>query len=118
MEPETADGNPLGIVLLCSGCLRNAIECKCKGTASWEGYLPLRHVPEDVLEAKRAELLEFNSTEGLRKLTDDERARMDPAHADEPDTAENVQSDRRAQSVADDEGMALPPDLADQEGWG
>lgn len=107
----TDESNPLGIIMHDAG-------------DGPEAYLPLRHVPEAWLEAKRAELLEFNSTDGLRKLTDEERACMN----DVPDTAESVQSDAHFDPMleddygdeqsADDDGMAQPPDLMDGEGFG
>jgi hypothetical protein len=99
-----ADTNPLGIIMHDAG-------------DGPEAYLPLRHVPDKLLEQKRAELLEFNSKDGLRKLTDEERQRMDPAHADEPDTAENVQSDLDLH-IADEADHAEPLDLMEGEGFG
>jgi hypothetical protein len=84
------DTNPLGIIMHDAG-------------DGPEGYLPLRHVPEEWLEQKRAELLEFNSAQGLRKLTDEERARMEaeepPPEPQEPEWSE-------------------PPDLMPGEGFG
>lgn len=74
-----------------------------------EAFIPLRHIPEEWLEQKRAELLEFNSKDGLRKLTDEERDRLDAEPADVPmDTAESVQADATAE----------PIDLLPGEGWG
>ena len=88
------DTNPLGIIMHDAG-------------DGPEAFLPLRHVPDEWLEQKRAELLEFNSVDGLRKLTDEERARMNST----PDTAESVQADAEL-------AHAEPPDLMDGEGFG
>lgn len=90
--PDTSESNPLGIIMHDEG-------------DGPEAYLPLRFVPEDYLEAKRAELLEFNSKDGLRKLTDEERERMN----DVADTAESVQADAE---------QAEPLDLLPGEGFG
>ncbi len=111
-----SESNPLGIVMLCEtrGHIREFPHPRSDDSEPCvpAAYIPLRHVPEDVLEAKRAELLEFNSKDGLRKLTDEERERMNTT----PDTAESV----GGTTTEPDHSVehAEPPDLLPGEGFG
>lgn len=77
--------DPLGILLLCSHChkqfdpLRHRPLCDCQfEDAVWEPYMPIRHIPEGVIEKLRAEHLEFNARGGPRKLTEAELGHTAP----------------------------------------
>lgn len=109
--PDTSESNPLGIRMICEHCGRAfPRDCLCNPSRP-SAHLPLRHVPESVLEEKRAELLEFNSTEGLRKLTDEERLRMsEAANRDTPE--------EEAAAQAEEPPWAEPADLLPGEGFG
>lgn len=112
--------DPLGVILLCSNChaefdgSKHRPICSCLDgldpddeRPTWEPYIPLRHVPEDVIEPLRAKLLKMNAKGGPRNLTEEEQAgaaNLPPAQVIEPDpepeppaTGEDIPDELRAE---------------------
>lgn len=60
-------------------------------SVEFEAYIPLRFVPEELVEELRAKELEFNAKGGLRKLTEEEIARTPPLEDIELEDKEPVE---------------------------
>lgn len=115
--------DPLGILLLCSNChavfdgSKHRPLCACVGSAgqegmpTWEPYIPLRHVPEDVIEPLRAKLLKMNAQDGLRELTEEEQAR-----AGDLPPAQVIEEEPEPEAPAT--GSDIPDDLREELGEG
>lgn len=87
----------IGIILLCTAChkqfdpVHHRPLCDCgREDAVWEPYLPVRHVPEDVIEKLRANELEANMRGGPRKLHGEELRRFQDPEPIEYDPAEDL----------------------------
>jgi hypothetical protein len=122
--------DPLKLRILCSECgtlLKGAPPCgaflrpansalgedgeyeQCEST-EFEPYIPLRFVPEEIIEELRAQELEASMKGGNRKLTEEERERGLP-------TAAEVVLPEEPEPEAPATGEEIPPELLDQEGF-
>lgn len=107
------DPNPLGIVVLVvsdQGVVHGPtpqFEPEYEGDFV-EAYIPLRHIPEGVLESQRAKLLKMNAEGGLRKLTDEEREKQDQLAAEVVVEEAEPETPATGSDLPDD----LPPELA------
>lgn len=89
-------------------------------SVEFEPYIPLRFVPEELIEELRAKELEANMKGGNRKLTDEEKARAIPGTARELTDEERAaiqELENEGGPVAPSTGSEVPPELLEDEGF-